>query len=68
MPETPRVMLYVNDRAEGTILDSIDAAKLKAKRYIDEGAKVHIVVARWLQPLETLTFDEDSQDWASHIG
>ena len=49
-------MLYVNDVQEGDQMKSIEEEKRKAQPHIKEGVKVHIVAARWLKPLETLTY------------
>lgn len=68
MGEQPRVVLYVNDAQEGELMASVEEAKRKAQPHIKEGVKVHIVVARWLKPLETLTYRYELGDWSSRVG
>ncbi len=64
----PRVVLYVNDVQEGEQMESVEEAKQKAEPHIEKGGKVHIVVARWLKPLETLTYRYELGDWSSQVG
>ena len=68
MEEKPRVVLFVNDAQEGEQMESVEEAKDKAQPHIKEGAKVHIVAARWLKPLETFTYRYELGDWSSHVG
>jgi anti-sigma-K factor RskA len=68
MAEKTRVVLYVNDVQEGDLMESLEEAKQKAEPHIQKEKKVHIVVARWLKPLETLTYTYELADWSSKVG